>query len=597
MDPYSSVGTITLEYYDGSSDFSESDDDSGNSCCYLPPDTGQTYSSTSIPETREAASFKTYDFKHPDTEKEFTDTEAEVWLKQPGNSIRKLFSENAKEAMDSHYEISHEEQMNNLFHPKASFPRCPRGGLADNYNRRSYAGPFLTCPINHECGDEFHKIPISTKPIPEFDPKERPPQFREKRARLHSTHMKVWPQHLADLKHVLEQNLEEIDDSLSELCENYRPSTVMSHATRYSVIVRRKRPDHVLCFHHKPKVIMKRRTTAVRVIRTRRSLQKTNSSEVSDSRKLRPNTPEQDEHSPLSQVNTKKFVVRQSKTHNNASGKTLWIGSNNKTIETQELFELSNVNALSESSSSEIDTTKARNRLAASLRQRLSAPVTRAINSRQASSRVSKRFVRKPQPPKEAKYIQKLKPNISAKFLQARSKNRIISNSNTNTPRNQQVKSKRDVPSITKIFKRSRRNSLSKNISPRNQYHGSSDEDESYAKFRDHNGKFDEEKYRQSILKMLVKSENNTVRERKKKKGSQRQVGRNFVGLPKIKNHYSNVKPKITSNIPQRKRRKRRKPKSDIHFDFSDFSLKSKFSSDTVLDAKDSYFSVPSLDI
>jgi len=191
MDPYSSVGSITLEYYDGSSDFSESDDDSElvteNAFCYT-PDREQAYtaySSTSNPEDRDVASFKTYDFKHPDTEKEFTDTEPETWLKQPGNSIRKLLSENAREAMDSHYEISHQEQMTSLLHPKASFSRCPRGGIAENYNRRSYAGPFLTCPFNHECGDEFHKIPISTKPFPEFDSSDRPPQFKERKARLY----------------------------------------------------------------------------------------------------------------------------------------------------------------------------------------------------------------------------------------------------------------------------------------------------------------------------------------------------------------------------------------------------------------------------
>lgn len=73
----------------------------------------------------------------------------------------------------------------------------------------------------------------------------------------------------------------------------------------------------------------------------------------------------------------------------------------------------------------------------------------------------------------------------------------------------------------------------------------------------------------------------------------------NFMNLPKIKNVYGNVKPRITSNFTQRKRRKVRKPKHDSELDFpvtSEVSLRAKYWNDDNLDSKDSYFSIPSVD-
>lgn len=149
------------------------------------------------------------------------------------------------------------------------------------------------------------------------------------------------------------------------------------------------------------------------------------------------------------------------------------------------------------------------------MHQKLKASVTRLINSRQASSNISKRFVKKPEPPKEVKYIQRGKPNISAKFLQARSKGKVLHSAPHSSDPLYLSKRSRGKSSLTNSTTRNGRYKHAKNSRVVGKDHrqrkpnslkDDSSDDGSYAQYRDQNGEFDVEKYRQSILKMLSKN-------------------------------------------------------------------------------------------
>lgn len=165
------------------------------------------------------------------------------------------------------------------------------------------------------------------------------------------------------------------------------------------------------------------------------------------------------------------------------------------------------------SQSNGIDDIKGRSK-SDTLNKTIKASVTRLIKSRQGTSNDTKQFVKKPEPSKEVKYIQKGKPNISAKFLRAKRMNKFSSSvtprSHLVSPTTSRSRNKRD--SRIKVIKISKHSpiksgrSLEKPYSPhktRITDDSSEDGDGSYAKYRDQNGEFDVEKYRQSILKML----------------------------------------------------------------------------------------------
>lgn len=180
MDPCTGTGTVTVEYYDESPEFTDSEASECPSVQEEPSPSSS--SSTSTQSIRHHVSCKTYDFKHMGSDTDYCEQE-------PGGSISKLkiFSDAAKDTMKEHYIITQQEQLNSLLHPKASFPRCPRGNVPEPYGRRKHPGPFLTCSFSHshECGDEFAKIPISTKPAPEFDTFTRPQHLKEKKVKLY----------------------------------------------------------------------------------------------------------------------------------------------------------------------------------------------------------------------------------------------------------------------------------------------------------------------------------------------------------------------------------------------------------------------------
>lgn len=180
MDPCSGTGTVTVEYYDESSDFSESDESEHPTPTEQSPSCSPC-SSSSVQNIRNSVSFKTYDFKHVSESENIHEFEQG----DPPNSLTK-FSREAREAMKSHFLITHQEHQQSLISPRASVLRCPRGDIPEQYYRRKHPGPFLTCSFNHshECGDEFLKIQIPTKPTPEYDTFTRPQHLKEKKAKL-----------------------------------------------------------------------------------------------------------------------------------------------------------------------------------------------------------------------------------------------------------------------------------------------------------------------------------------------------------------------------------------------------------------------------
>lgn len=122
-----------------------------------------------------------------------------------------------------------------------------------------------------------------------------------------------------------------------------------------------------------------------------------------------------------------------------------------------------------------------------------------------------------------AKYIQKGKPNISAKLLRARSKAVTTKHNIKGESRTPIIKVIKKAPERQGKHVTSKNSSSIKPVSDENgsseensftlmnspsqsQKESISDEDGSFAQFRDQNGDFDTEKYRQSVLKMLAKN-------------------------------------------------------------------------------------------
>lgn len=187
-------GSITVEYYDGTSDFTISEASECPSPRQLSPirsllpESSSSQSSlgsqSSENKSDSVVSCKTYDFEHNSCRNELHEDVGPSRDSQEGKIL--TVSDLAREAMMDHYLITQQEHMDALLHPKASFPRCPRGDIPELYSRRKQPGPFLTCSFAHchECGDDFAKLPFPTKPSPEMNSSTRPYHLKEKKAKL-----------------------------------------------------------------------------------------------------------------------------------------------------------------------------------------------------------------------------------------------------------------------------------------------------------------------------------------------------------------------------------------------------------------------------
>lgn len=127
------------------------------------------------------------------------------------------------------------------------------------------------------------------------------------------------------------------------------------------------------------------------------------------------------------------------------------------------------------------------------LQTKLKSAIRSAIQYKNVMPKVARRFVRKSEHPKQTKYVQKARPNISAKFLRERSK---LLNPEPSTP---PVKSRDKKLGGPQPKKRPSK----KEDAAAGSVKDEPIDGESYAQFRDKNGEFDAEKYRQSILDML----------------------------------------------------------------------------------------------
>lgn len=252
-------------------------------------------------------------------------------------------------------------------------------------------------------------------------------------------------------------------------------------------------------------VVARKRTPIIRPLR--RPLSKTNASQVIrpvNSTRVRPN---QQKEELISEADNQKDTPQKENnyTFRPKSRSAMSIRKPN------EMHYMQSIRRRSQSQSNGIDDTKGRSN-SDTLNKTIKASVTRLIKSRQGTSNTAKQFVKKPEASKEVKYIQKGKPNISAKFLRAKSRNKFSSSvkprSHLVSPTTSRSRNKRD--SRIKVIKMSKHSTIKsartfeKPYSPhKTRITDDSSEDGSYAKYRDQNGEFDVEKYRQSILKML----------------------------------------------------------------------------------------------
>lgn len=188
-------GMVTMEYYD-IDDESDPNFSHGESekMTNSPSATSSSPSASSSSQTlvdNNLADFKTYCFMHSDTCNKFPDGnfKEDDYMEKGEDGTRVLkrcaLSEGIRKVTESYYKITHQERIMSLQTSPGNFCYCPRGNCPDcyEYKRRRQPGPFLTCAFSqsHDGGDEFYKVPVSTKPMPELGICSRPPHFKDKR--------------------------------------------------------------------------------------------------------------------------------------------------------------------------------------------------------------------------------------------------------------------------------------------------------------------------------------------------------------------------------------------------------------------------------